>query len=59
MKKYRAAVIGAGFIGGVHVEMLRRLGNVSVVALVDAVDAEKKATELNIENAYSDYRKMM
>lgn len=59
MKKYRAAVIGAGFIGSVHVEMLRRLGNVSVVALCDAVDAEKKAAALQIENAYSDYKKMI
>lgn len=59
MEKYRAVVIGAGFIGSVHVEMLRRLGNVSVVALVDAVDAEKKAATMQIEKAYSNYREMM
>lgn len=59
MKKYKAAVIGAGFIGAVHVEMLRRLGNVSVVALCDAIDADKKAASMHIENAYSDYKKMI
>lgn len=59
MKKYRAAVIGAGFIGAAHVEALRRLGNVEVAALCDAVDAEKKAKSMNIEYAYADYRLMM
>ena len=43
MKEYKAAVIGAGFIGTVHVETLRRLGNVSVAALCDAIDADQKA----------------
>lgn len=59
MKEYKAAVIGAGFIGAVHVEMLRRLGNVTVVALCDAVDADKKAASMHIANAYSDYKKMI
>lgn len=59
MKEYKAAVIGAGFIGAVHVEMLRRLGNVSVVALCDAIDVEKKAASMHIANAYSDYKKMI
>lgn len=59
MKEYKAAVIGAGFIGAVHVEMLRRLGNVSVVALCDAIDADKKAAAMHIGNAYSDYKMMI
>ena len=41
MRQYRAAVIGAGFIGAAHVEALRRLGNVRVSALCDALDAEE------------------
>ena len=32
----KAAVIGGGFIGNAHVEALRRLGDVEVVALCDA-----------------------
>ncbi|WP_072523731.1 Gfo/Idh/MocA family protein [Clostridium sp. Marseille-P3244] len=59
MKQYRAAVIGAGFIGSVHTEMLRRLGNVEVCALCDAVDVEKKAVAMNIPHAYSDYRALI
>ena len=31
MKKFRACVIGVGFIGAAHIEALRRLGNVEVV----------------------------
>lgn len=59
MKEYKVAVIGAGFIGAVHVEAIRRLGNVTVVALCDAIDVAKKAEQLHIEHAYSDYKKMM
>ncbi|MFT3983533.1 MAG: Gfo/Idh/MocA family oxidoreductase [Lachnospiraceae bacterium] len=59
MKEYKAAVIGAGFIGAVHAEMLRRLGNVHIAALCDAADAEKKAEAMHIKNAYSDYKRMI
>ncbi len=59
MKKFRTAVIGAGFIGAVHVETIRRLGNVEIVALCDAMGAEKKAEALGIGQAYDDYRKMI
>lgn len=56
---YKAAVIGAGFIGAAHVEALRRLGNVEIAALCDAFGAEEKAEQMNIPRAYSDYRKML
>lgn len=59
MKTYRAAVIGAGFIGAAHVEALRRLGDVEVVALCDTFGAAEKAARLHIEKAYSDYEQMM
>ena len=59
MKKYKTAVVGAGFIGVAHVEALRRLGNVSVVALCNRSNSEKKAKELYIENNYKDYKKMI
>ena len=32
MELLRAGVVGVGFIGAVHIEQLRRLGNVEVVA---------------------------
>lgn len=55
----RAGVIGAGFIGPVHMEALRRLG-VTVAALCDAPGlVEKAQARLNIPQAYTDYKKMV
>ncbi|XMB72855.1 Gfo/Idh/MocA family oxidoreductase [Mycoplasmatota bacterium WC30] len=59
MKKFKTAVIGTGFIGVVHVEALRRLGNVEVVAICDTFNVEAKAKQLYINNAFTDYKKMM
>lgn len=49
-------IIGAGFIGPAHIEALRRLGNVSVVALCDSSPekAQAHAATLNVPHAYSD-----
>lgn len=55
----RAAVIGAGFIGVVHIEQLRRLGDVEVVALVERTQAEEKAKKLGIARGYQDYKEMI
>lgn len=52
-------VIGAGFIGAVHVEMLRRLGNVEVVAVSDLSNPLEKSEKLYIPKAYSDFREMI
>ena len=59
MKKIKACVVGVGFIGVAHIEALRRLGNVDVVAIADPADAQKKADELCIPKAYSDYKEML
>jgi predicted dehydrogenase len=59
MKKMRAGVIGVGFIGAAHIEALRRLGFVDVVALSDAQDAEKKAEALYVPKGYADYKEMI
>ncbi len=50
MRRIRAAVVGAGFIGPAHVEAARRLGFVDVVALaeVDAALAAAKAGQLGL-----------
>ena len=58
-RKMRAGIIGIGFIGAVHVEQLRRLGNVEVVALTDTVDAQSKADALHVPKGYADYREMI
>ena len=59
MKKFRVGVAGVGFIGAVHIEQLRRLGNVEVVALAETQDFAGKAEALFVPKGYSDYREMI
>jgi predicted dehydrogenase len=59
MKRFRVGVVGIGFIGAVHVEQLRRLGNVDVVALVKTNDPQGKANALSVPKGYSDYKEMI
>lgn len=42
MRRVKTAVIGAGFMGKVHSEAIRRLGNVDLVAVVAANQSEAK-----------------
>lgn len=59
MKKYRAGIVGMGFIGAAHLEALRRLGTVDVVAVADAFQGEEKAESYGVARGYSDYREMI
>ena len=59
MKKLRVGVIGIGFIGAAHVEALRRLGYVDVVAVANHNNGAEKAKELFVEHGYDDYREMI
>ena len=59
MKKIRTCVIGVGFIGAAHIEALRRLGNVDVVAISDIPNAEAKAAAHCVPKGYADYREMI
>jgi predicted dehydrogenase len=54
MNKVRVGVIGAGFIGRIHIEALRRLGYVDVVALSekDRATADSTAAELRVPKAF-------
>jgi predicted dehydrogenase len=54
MNKIKVGVVGTGFIGPAHIEALRRLPNVEVVALceVTAELARQKADALGIERSY-------
>ena len=56
-EKIKVGVIGAGFIGPAHIEALRRLGFVEVVALATSNEksAETKARALSIPNYYGNY----
>ncbi|MBN7816747.1 Gfo/Idh/MocA family protein [Algoriphagus pacificus] len=51
----KAAIVGTGFIGPAHLEALRRIPNVEVVALVEVNQAlaDEKAKVLGIPNAYT------
>ena len=60
MNSMRAAVIGSGFIGPVHVEALRRAG-VDVMGILDAdFDRTKAAAEqLKLDRAYRDLQELL
>jgi predicted dehydrogenase len=61
MERIKVGVIGTGFIGPAHVEALRRLGYIDVVALAECSDdvARSKAETLGIERYYGDYRELL
>lgn len=61
MKKIKSGVVGIGFIGAAHVEALRRLGNVDVIAIAHSNEekAKAKAEELGVDTYYSDYDNMV
>lgn len=55
MNKIKVAVVGTGFIGPAHIEALRRLPNVEVVALCEVNQelADAKAAQLGIPKGYT------
>jgi predicted dehydrogenase len=61
MRKIKTAVIGAGFMGKVHTEGIRRLGNVEVVAAaaVSREEAERFGQLMSIERVTDDYRELI
>ena len=61
MKKMKAAIFGTGFMGRVHTESLRRLGNVEVVGVAGstAERARKFADEMSVDWSTGDYRELL
>jgi len=61
MRRIKAALIGAGFVGPHHVEAVRRLGFVDVVALAGSTQAsaESKAALLHIPRAFGSYEELL
>jgi predicted dehydrogenase len=55
MKKIKVGVAGLGFIGPVHVESLKRIPGIEVVAINEVASAREKAENLGIERYYPDY----
>jgi predicted dehydrogenase len=61
MRKIRTAVIGTGFMGRVHTEAIRRLGNVEVAAVAGET-AELAASfgqQMGIDKVTGDYREVL
>lgn len=59
--KIRAGIIGNGFIGPAHIEAVRRLEFVEVIAVAQSTQekADRKADELGVPLAYGDYRELL
>ncbi|TMC60241.1 MAG: Gfo/Idh/MocA family oxidoreductase [Chloroflexi bacterium] len=57
----KIGVIGAGFIGPVHIEAVRRLGDVEVIAISASsqAHADAKAHALGVSRAYGDWRALV
>ena len=58
MRRVKTAVIGAGFMGKVHAEAIRRLGYVDIVGVTaaNAPDAAAFAQSIGVERSTGDYR---
>ncbi len=61
MKKIKVAVAGLGFIGPAHIEALRRIPNIEVVAIsdIDEATAKAKATSLGIEKYTANFDQLL
>ncbi len=61
MKTINVGVIGMGMIGPIHVEALRRLGYVNVVAIadVDQASVDRKNEQLCVPKAYGNYHDLI
>ncbi|MGQ9682480.1 MAG: Gfo/Idh/MocA family protein [Anaerolineae bacterium] len=61
MSMIRVGLVGAGFVGPAHVDALRRLGYVEVLALAEANArrAREKADQMGIPEACGDYRLLL
>ena len=61
MSRLRVGVVGIGFIGAAHIDAIRRVPNVEVVALASSSSerASRHADELGIPRAYGDYRELI
>ena len=61
MEKIKVAVAGLGFIGPAHIEALRRLPNIDVVAIADVGEehTRQKAEQLGIGASYGDFGELL
>jgi len=61
MKRIGMGIVGAGFVGPHHVDAVRRLGFVDVVAVAGSneASARSKAAALHVDKAYGSYQALL
>src|SRR2546425_11016611 len=61
MKRIGMGIVGAGFVGPHHVDAVRRLGFVDVVAVAGSnpASAKAKADALHVPKAYGSYEALL
>jgi predicted dehydrogenase len=57
----KVGIVGLGFIGPIHIENLRRLGNIDIIALAEKNKdlAESAAARLDIPKAYTEWQSLV
>lgn len=61
MENIKAALVGLGFMGPIHIEALRRIGGVDITAVADSdpVKAERAARRWGIPRWYGSYKELL
>src|SRR6202035_2494750 len=61
MKKLKTALIGSGFMGKVHAENVRRLGNVEIAAVAASSDekARQFGASIGVDRTTGDYKTLL
>lgn len=61
MKKIGMGLVGPGFVAAHHIDAVRRLGDVDVIAIAGSSrqSTEKKAREYKVDRAYADYHQLI
>src|ERR1700710_2908201 len=61
MKKIGMGLIGPGFIAAHHIDAVRRLGDVDVIAIAGSSQksADAKAKEYKVDRAYGDFQALI
>ncbi|AXC10408.1 Nucleoside-diphosphate-sugar epimerase [Acidisarcina polymorpha] len=61
MKKIGMGLVGPGFIAAHHIDAVRRLGDVEVIAIAgsSAASTQRKAAELKVDTAYGSFEELI
>jgi predicted dehydrogenase len=61
MKKIGMGLIGPGFVAAHHLDAVRRLGDVEIIAIAGSSQesTEKKARAYKVDRAYGDYKALI